>query len=96
MQRAVAFQNSRRKSCLFSSSCFSVVHLFQLPREVVQEQFLLQPLDRGVLRDVDEFNFHHSCPVTQLLGSHVVGKDGVMCAARGDPALWRPAGSAWA
>ena len=35
-----------------------------------------KPLDRGVLRDVDKFDFHHSRPVAQLLGSHVVGKNG--------------------
>ena len=47
---------------------------------------MLQALDRGVLRDVDKFDFHHSRPVAQLLGSHVVGKNGVVCAASGDPA----------
>ena len=48
---------------------------------------MLQALDRGVLRDVDKFDFHHSRPVAQLLGSHVVGKNGVVCAASSDPAF---------
>ena len=59
----------------------------QLPREVIEEQLVLQAIDRGVLRDVDELDFHHPRPVAQLLGGHVVGKDGVMCAACGDPAF---------
>ena len=61
--------------------------LFQFPREVVEEEFVLQGFDGGVFGDVDEFDLHHAGPVAELLDGDVVAEDGVVCAARRDPAL---------